>query len=294
MKNYTLYKSTINPLSHFSTTLKGDTFFGHICWAIVYKYGKNRLKELLSSYEKEPFIVVSDGFVSGYLPKPKMPSFLLGENPKNKKENRKKIWLSLQDLQKANFKNAKTDKEVGEDKKINVVRNSINYKAFKTDGDNFSPYSEFEVELTKKDIYFLVHKDFALESLNELLELLSDIGYGKDTTIGKGRFEFSKLQKVDIDFTGRYFITLSPSDIRDQKSYYETFVRFGKLGGDRANTNPFKKPLILADSGAVLEFDEEKECKYIGKAIKNISTYEDVVHQGYAITIPIGVKNEKV
>ena len=294
MKDYTLYKTTIKPLSNFSTVLKGDTFFGHICWAIVYRYGEDKLKELLKSYDLKPFIIVSDGFTSGYLPKPKMPSYLLGEDPKEKKENRKKIWLSLKDLQEAKFNNAKTAKEIGEDKELDIVRNSINYKAFKTDGEQFSPYSESEMKLTKKDIYFLLHKDFSLDLLNEILELLSEFGYGKDTTIGKGRFQFTKLEKVDIDFKGKYFMTLSPSDISGYKAYYENFVRFGKLGGNRANTNPFKKPLILADSAAVVMFDEQKECKYIGKAIKNISTYEDVVHQGYAITIPIGVKNEKI
>ncbi len=294
MKDYTLYKTTIKPLSNFSTTIKGDTFFGHICWAIVYGYGEDRLKELLQNYETEPFVVVSDGFTSGYLPKPKMPSYLLGEDPKEKKENRKKIWLSLNDLQEAKFANAKTANEIGDDKELDIVRNSINYKAFKTDGEQFSPYSESEMKLTKKDIYFLLHKNFSSESLNELLGLLSEAGYGKDTTIGKGRFEFSGLEKVDMDFRGKYFMTLSPSDISGYKAYYESFVRFGKLGGDRAHANPFKKPLILADSGAVVMFDEQKECKYIGKAIKNISTFEDVVHQGYAITIPIGVKNEKI
>ena len=60
-----LYKTTITPLSSFGTTLKGDTIFGHICWAICLK-NKNRLNELLKGYEKEPFLVISDAFVSGY------------------------------------------------------------------------------------------------------------------------------------------------------------------------------------------------------------------------------------
>ncbi len=294
MEDYTLYKTTIKPLSSFSTSLKGDTLFGQICWAIIYKYGEKRLEELLSSYDKEPFLIVSDGFAKGYLPKPKLPSFLLGEDPKDKKENRKKIWLSLSKLQDGDFLNAKTDKEVGEDSYINIVRNSINYKEFKTDGDSFSPYSEDETILKEKDIYFLLSKKFSKDELTDSLSLLSDIGYGKDTTIGKGRFEFDDLEEIDINFRGKYFLTLSPSDFSGVNGYYETFVRFGKLGGNRANTNPFKKPLILADSGAVVEFKEIKECRYIGQAIKNISTYDDVVHQGYAITIPIGVKNEKI
>ena len=152
-----LHKTTITPTSNFATPLQGDTIFGHICWAIQFKYGEDRLNELLKDYEKEPFLVVSDGFVSGFLPKPTMPSFLLGEDSDKKKENRKRVWLGFNDLIDANFTNAKTDKEVdNNDKTINLVRNSINYKTFKTDEKSFASYGVDEFCLSKKDIYFLL------------------------------------------------------------------------------------------------------------------------------------------
>ena len=107
-----LYKTTITPKSNFSSKLKADQLFGQFCWAIRYSLGEERLKELLSNYEQQPFIVFSDAFAKGFLPKPSLPSKLLNENAKEKKQNRKKIWLTLNQLQKGEFNKAKTDDEI--------------------------------------------------------------------------------------------------------------------------------------------------------------------------------------
>ena len=122
-----LYKTTITPISSFATPLKGDTLFGQICWAIRYIYKEDRLNSLLQNYDTEPFLIVSDGFASGYLPKPTLPSALLNESLKDKKINRKKIWLNPSDLQAGNFQNAQksSDIEYNFTKSISV-KNSIN------------------------------------------------------------------------------------------------------------------------------------------------------------------------
>jgi len=286
-----LYKTTITPTSNFATKLKGDTLFGQICWAISFEFGQERLKKLLDSYEKSPFLVVSDPFAKGYLPKPAMPSVYLHEDGLKKKENRKKIWLTYEQLRQGDFANAKTTKEVSsEDFDRVVVRNSINYQSFTTQGDDFAPYGDKESKVSPKDIYFLLGDEFGLDELTKALEFIGQMGYGKDATIGKGRFEFSELIEQDISFDGSTFMALNPfvpSNIPCVELFYEPFTRFGKTGASRANTNPFKKPIILADTGAVICFENKQNLQLIGKAIKDISSYEDVVHQGYSIVIPI-------
>lgn len=292
-----LYKTTITPTSNFATTLKGDTLFGQICWSIRYALGEDRLKTLLSEYENKPFLVVSDGFVEGYLPKPKMPSELLGEDSDAKKENRKKIWLTQKELLSGDFRSAKKDEEINHDKSISTMHNSINYKTFRTSDDgDFAPYGEKELKLGKKDIYFLLNEDeFSLEELKQAFDLLSQSGYGKDATIGKGRFEFDDFKAVENIKTSSTFMILSPfspKELECEKIYYEPFTRFGKLGAQRAFKNAFKnafkKPILLADTASVVHFSEKKSLQYIGKAIKNISdTHPDTVHQGYSIVLPI-------
>jgi CRISPR-associated protein Csm4 len=287
-----LYKTTITPISNFASSLKGDQLFGQMCWTVKFAFGESRLQELLSTYEEHPFLVVSDAFTHAHLPKPNLPSSFLNENPDLKKENRKKIWLTLDELQKGEFNSAKTDTEaLNSNKSSIIVRNSINYLT-STTGDGFDPYSEEEFALSQQDIYFLIDEErFGLSDLEESFKYLSKLGYGKDTTVGKGRFDFSSFEEVTLDKAqSSTYITLSPSSLQDinaKELFYTPFTRFGKLGYDRASKNAFKNPLVLSDTAAVVVFDDAQKYHYIGKAIKNISTYKDVVHQGYSIVIPI-------
>lgn len=294
-----LYKTTIIPKSNFATPLKGDTLFGHICWAIRYTLGEFRLNELLKSYQEKPFLIVSDGFVSGYLPKPTMPSIFLGENLEFKKENRKKIWLSLDDLQKGNFVNSKTNHETGCDaKKVVTIKNSINYLTFRTDNSGkFAPYALMESKIGKQDVYFLLNnKLLSLEELNNAVDFIAKSGYGKRASIGKGFFEYSFFEEVNIKRSSNAFMTLSPAVINRNEikdCFYEPFTRFGKHGGLLASKNPFKNPLLMADRGSVVVYEDICEKDYIGRAIFNHSKNSNTVHQGYAILIATEIKNAK-
>ncbi len=287
-----LYKTTLTPTSNFATTIKGDTLFGQICWMIRYAFKNERLELLLSNYEIAPFLVVSDGFAAGFIPKPSLPSKLLNENSDDKKINRKKIWLALSAFQNGEFNKAKTDNEINNVLKTKaVIKNSLNYKTFTTDDNGtFAPYAEEEIYLSPQDIYFLIDESrFTIEELKDIFAILSKVGYGKNSSIGKGFFEFSNLEEVKLNQTSKTFMTLSPAVLVEQNiktSYYEPFTRFGKHGANLANKNPFKKPLLMANSGAVVIFDEVYNKPYIGKAIKGHSDHSNTVHQGYAIVVP--------
>lgn len=286
-----LYKTTFTPTSNFATSLKGDTLFGQICWAIRYTFGNDKLENLLSNYETSPFLVVSDGFAKGYVPKPSLPSNLLGEDNDLKKENRKNIWLKIEELQNAEFSKARKDKDINYvDKSVAVVKNSLNYKTFTTDDSGkFSPYSEEETSLSPKDVYFLINENFSIDELTQTIKTLSLIGYGKNSSIGKGFFEFSDFEEIKINEKSKTFMTLSPSVLNSQdfkNTFYEPFTRFGKHGAG-LNANPFKKPILMANTSSVVIFENSYDKFYLGKAIKGHSTFENTVHQGYSIIIPL-------
>lgn len=289
-----LYKITITPTSDFATTLRGDTLFVQLCWAIVYKFGKEKLEVLLKTYrEDRPFLVVSDAFAKGYLPKPKMPSRFLSEKSEDKKLNRKKLWLTLDNLLNAEYNSAKRDDEI-QNSNTNMlnIHNALNYKSFHT-GDGFDPYSIESSTLSKRDIYILLDESqLSIEEFKELFKLLSEMGYGKKTTIGKGRFEYKDdIERVDLNHKAKTFMSLSPfspKDLEYKNIYYEPFTRFGKFGGSRATQNAFKKPILLADVASVIIFEKEQTNEYIGRAITGVSdSHRDAVHQGYSIVIPL-------
>lgn len=289
-----LYKTTITPLSSFGTTLKGDTIFGHICWAICLK-NKNRLNELLKGYEKEPFLVVSDAFVSGYFPKPTAPSTMLGENLADKKVNRKKVWLNWEDLQNGDFSLAKSDDELEKPMVTFLsIKNKINRLTFTTDGGDFAPYSMSEYMTVPQDVYFLLDTDkMNLDELKDAFSLVGKMGYGKKASIGKGRFEVGEFCEIESFFNenSNAFMTLSPSSLENfSEIYYEPFTRFGKHGASLASDKPFKSPVLLAQSGALIVPNDDEKTKiqkaaYIGKGIKGHSSHEESVQQGYAIVV---------
>jgi len=294
-----LYKVTLIPKSTFATHLKGDTFFGHLCWAVLFELGENRLNKLLNEYKKgNPFLIVSDGFAKNHLPKPSLPLRFLGET--DKKEARKKRWMTFENLKNGNYLDAKTNKDIGYIEEVyEVVKNSLNYNTFTTDSENFAPYGVKEININERDVYILIDENqISRDEIVRVLETFENLGYGKDVSSGKGRFEFEKeegkivLDSVEIDFESFVYMSLSPFVLNEnvEEAFYNIFVRFGKHGANRVHKNAFKKPVLMFDTASVIKLNENKT--FIGKAITNISTYKDTVHQGYSILIPIRIKDK--
>jgi len=141
------------------------------------------------------------------------------------------------------------------------------------------------------------------ERFLEAFDLFSEMGYGRKTTIGKGRFTYDPdaIETITIDASAASFMALSPFVPKgvDEAAtvYYEPFTRFGKFGGDRVHKNPFKKPVLMADAAGAILYDKPVSIAYVGQAIHGlteISEYDDTVHQGYAIVVPTGVDHAKI
>lgn len=276
-----LYKATIEPKSAFATSLKGDTLFGHLCWYLHFM-GED-LGKMMQNYEQEPPFVVSDAFFTGFLPKPKLPSSILGESMEQKKLNRKRRWVRYEDFVRGDFsKPCKLEDPVAQ-----RLHNSVDYRSSHTGGD-FSPFASKEYMPSQKEIYLLIKEAF-VEPVRKALVWMGIDGYGKDRTIGKGRFEVQAFEQIDFPPSNEYQMALSPLDPYGiEEIWYESFVRFGKLGMQRAATNPFKRPLVLADTAAVCKGMQNK--RYVGRGIRGVASWDDVVHQGYAILFCFGVK----
>jgi CRISPR-associated protein Csm4 len=65
--------------SPIRTAFQADTIFGHFCWALKYLRGEEKLNEFLSSYTEIPTLF-SNGFPSGFFPKPILPPLTTTES----------------------------------------------------------------------------------------------------------------------------------------------------------------------------------------------------------------------
>lgn len=277
-----LIKVKITPLSSFVTFPKGDTIFGHFAYH-SFMQGEKIFEKYL---EEEPKIIFSDILPDEYLYKPTLPLDAFGVDESDIKEFKKKSWIACEKLQSGTLNQAI---ELSFMKKNLKVRNSLNRVSFTTDDSGiFAPYSLEEITFVYQPvIYVLFDKTFTAKEIEDRLNEMGKNGFGKKGSIGKGHFkaeidkEFQGFQELESD----YYLTLSPTLLHNQKdiideAYYTPFHRFGKY---HSTTTPYKKPLLMADSGAVVKL--KKHQKYIGKAINNGIKTKSFV-QGYSIIVP--------
>jgi CRISPR-associated protein Csm4 len=142
---------------------------------------------------------------------------------------------------------------------------------------------------------------FIKKELNIIFEYIKTAGFGKDKSTGKGYFDFEIKEGIDLPQAENpnAFMTLS-SYIPDRKDpvkgYYQTFLKFGKLGGlyakgtPEVGGNPFKKPLIMFSAGSTF-YDSDFFCgKRYGSVLHNIHPNNKIRH--YALAFPIGIHLE--
>jgi CRISPR-associated protein Csm4 len=325
---------TLTPLSAFGTPLKGDTLFGQLCWAIRNRLGQESLNLCLKGYStNQPFAVVSDAFPEGYLPLPKLPScFYQLPAAEDRKAVKKLAWLPEAELQKpldewlCHAVNAKAI-ICGSDAHISTKHthvgatptsrlhtaslsekhphphNTINRETNTTGEDGFAPYSieqEWFVPGLRWTLYILL--DIARLSVEDCQRCLADIGafgFGKDASIGMGKFQIEGFhaRPLPAQSNANTCLTLAPCapqglGFDSRNSFYQLFTRFGRHGDIAVHQEgkPFKNPVLLAQTASVFS-THPPTSGFIGQGIGGngelSKTLTATVHQGYALVIGI-------
>jgi CRISPR-associated protein Csm4 len=299
---------TIRPLSPFGTPLAGDSLFGQLCWALALRRGKEGLEKALAGYDSGmPFAVVSDGFPSGLLPRPTLPAELVESgpsDPKLRKQIRNLKWLpsSQANLPVRDW----VQKAVVGDAGMLAARtqNTINRHTGTTGRGIFAPRQVEQIVFkpeTRLDIH-TVH-DPAHVSTDELQGLLTDIGlsgFGRDASTGLGKFEVECVNSKPAPGDFLHAMTLAPcapdaSTLDETGCWWQPVTRFGRHGSTAAlgaGGGPFKRPVLLARTGAVLKWHSVQSSLFhgtgLGGASRPISgVIPGTVHQGYAPVIPL-------
>ncbi len=285
----------ITPLSSFGTYPKGDTLFGQI---LAYLFlNKEDNKDILNMFNDyldggEPKLIISDMMPYGYVYRPILPRDCFKSSDVeglDKKKLRKKKFITLSNLQNGNLDLCE---EIDFMNDTAIVRNSINRMTFTTDDDTFSPYGEEEKVLYRELWMFILVESSIKEKTLETIIDIGKYGFGKDANIGKGVFSVEPLRECWEEIESPYYMSLSPTLLTDTniaQSWYEPFTRFGKYGLHHSHTNPFKKPILMADSGAVVKL--EKKNSFFGACLNN-GTASKISHlQGYSLAIPFKIKD---
>jgi CRISPR-associated protein Csm4 len=301
-----ILKFTLRPLSAFATPLAGDTLFGQLCWEARERLGEARLRQLLDRYvDGRPFLVVSDGFPSGLLPRPTAPDFALGldpADPAKRKQARTHRWLPAggADEPITRWINRATSAESTKPRVL--TQNTINRYTGTTGEGQFAPRqvdrSFFDAK-ARIDVYAVIDERFSSDTLHQLLTDVGNHGFGRDATAGLGKFEVE--QAVEAPRPRRasgHWLTLAPCQPNPDElvaagCHYTPLTRFGRHGNIAAvMAQPFKRPLLMIATGALLKSRELARWSFHGCGLGGSgnpvsSVIPDTVHQGYAPVLPL-------
>jgi len=292
-------KLTVKLKSGLLTKLQSDIIFGHFCWRLKELSGKGKLEEFIQLYAEGKLVfTISDGFLQKndevFFPKPLIstPFKLKGENKRNRinsflkqKEAKSRTFITAEQLNyflKGDYVSYDDSfeflhiKEIAlpvlkEDLRVSV---EIDRETFASKEHNLFSYNP---AYTDPDTTFAVlvkildpdkFEEFQCENI---LKSVFEIGYGKKKSSGYGEFEvidFSVYDRFSEPGESNGFIVLGnylkSSGDKCTDGYYETNVKYGKLGEELSKSaNPFKSPVIFFTAGSCFFSDEKKE--YYGR-----------------------------
>ena len=305
----TRYCVQIHPLSPFASAMTGGMLFGHVAWSVREAFGEERLTALLEGYcSGRPFAVLSDAFPHGFVPVPAVPAHVWrrAESVKDRKRLKSLKWLPVEALCKSPIawqKEARDNIGVSATQEGPFVRevwrthNSISRLTGTTGEGPFAPYDVSANVFARGqtlDLYVdLDEERLSADELKGLLEAVGGFGFGRDASTGAGKFDVAAMAKLPENAPSRGWLALSASapsgcGFDGDLSFYRSITYFGRHGNVRANEGtPFKKPIVLADTGAFFWCAEPRAMQWTGKGIFGHSAYADAVHQGYAPLLPV-------
>lgn len=317
----TPYRVRIRPLSAFGTRPLGDTLFGQLCWALRNRHGGDRLGEALAGYTKgQPYAVVSDALPPGYWPRPALPGACFDEVGEDRKAVKKRAWLPAGAFAvpvREWLAHCKTPGEAPGAAPASHPQphNTLNRETGTTGTGQFAPYAMDQWWFDQKpkpageappgirlDIYVVLDEErLSATDLRTLLNDMGAVGFGRDASIGLGKFAVEgDLEPVELPNQpdADAWLTLAPSapqggGFDPGRSFYQPFTRFGRHGdiGVHLPGGPFKAPVLLAQTGAVLTPRAFAPRLFVGRGLGGdgslSKTIPGTVHQGYAPALGI-------
>ena len=308
-------KFTLRPLSAFGTPLAGDTFFGHLCWTLAMRRGEPGLTALLDGYTGgRPYAVLSDAFPSGVLPKPTLPDAVagLGETKASeRKALRRRAWLPAGGATLPLAQWLATAVDLSSGMTTVLTQNTINRLTNTTGRDAFAPRQveqlAFAVDITL-DLY-AVHDDARLSG-DDLCSALQDMGaggFGRDASAGLGKFEIVGVEESALTPLEPYRVAMAlapcafdPRQVDADHTYWLPLTRFGRHGNVAAlggAGGPFKRPLMMARTGAVIACRAASRAPFHGSGLGGSGrplsgVIPATVHQGYAPVVPLNLEQQ--
>ncbi|MGO9569893.1 MAG: type III-A CRISPR-associated RAMP protein Csm4 [Desulfomonilaceae bacterium] len=304
MSDYRDYRLDVKLLSPVGTPWQSDTIMGHLAWCVGLRDGESSLKAFLEPFlEADPLFVVSDGFPSGLLPRPFFPlvqergEMSIEQSALAKKRTEAPL-LSTEDFEAVRRGMGDLCAPVDSPwRTFEMLHAVIDRTTFSTEGQgNIYTTSSQALDLKSSVISVYVRaKEQAAESIKDLFEYLSSIGFGRDKSTGSGEFRvvgFSECDLFALFPNADGFISLStfvPGSSDPTEGFWKLHVKRGKLGEGTGQGNPFKRPLIQFLPGSAF-FTDGMPAPWYGRVVERIAPgMTEAVQICYCFAVPCGI-----
>ena len=302
MEEYNDYRITIKPAGSIGTPWQSDTVFGHLVWLVAMKEGNDAAQSFLEPFlDGDPPFILSDGFPGECLPVPMVDYGGTVSHAHSFEEYvRFKKTKKAQFITTDSFTQARKDKNLRSGfinepySTVEILHASLNRNTNST-GDGGQLFSTHETFLEK------IHKTFSVYTrckqgedimIRDLFGRLSMTGYGRDKSTGTGAFDIESIEPFDgfspIDGSDG-FISLSsfvPAENDPTDGRWRMRIKRGFLGEQAGSGNPFKRPLIQFEPGAVFKTETEPKPWY-GRIVGGISPgMPEAVQNCMSIAVP--------
>lgn len=275
------FRLRLDAFSPFGTPPTSGTLFGQLCWVFRSRRGRDALLVWLGRLPAEPFLL-SDLLPAGHLPKPLLaPASPQEGRAEDRKALKRRRYLPLEAwgrLRQAASADAlaralrSTDGILAEDPPwlapARVPHNRIDRRSGHTPAegegglwfadDLWPQVARDGPRFLEADLY--VRSALPAVDLAAMLAELGTWGFGRDASIGRGRFAVEGWENaaalLDPPAGGGAvrMLSLSQGVITPnmQQARWARFVLFGKVGREMtaAGLRPWKLPLVLAGAGA--------------------------------------------
>lgn len=317
----TTFRVSFETLSSVRTPFHSDTIFGHFCWAIRFIFGEDKLKKWLEDYSHSPTLI-SNAFPEKLFPRPLCKPLPFEEIKKLFPTDSTFTDIDLlMEMKKIKKIRLITEEWFWENQQklsprilLTYLRENQREMSF-TSETMLIPHNRFdrvtgraaegglydfeETFYSKADNthlkwwFFIQTQTLTKDEIEKILNYIAWNGFGADNSSGKGVLKILNLKEFNIPPCPSANAILSlanfyPSSPECLNGYYNLITKFGKLGGAFASGyNPFKKPVIMIEAGAIIIDPNYSPEKHYGCLVSNVHTNSSIKQYGYAFPISV-------
>lgn len=295
------YRLTLKLLAPLGTPLQSDTLFGHLCWQAAYGGWPGGAEAFLQPFrDREPPFVLSDGFPSGYLPRPlawhtqQEASQVLADYAQSKRLGRARFVTEGDFLRlcrgDAPWETHRWTAEPWQSSQMLHAAIDRNTGTTSGTGNLYLTSGQLPRVGTRAVVYVRCRPE-VLEPLTGLLRRVAETGYGKDKSVGMGAFQVEAVEPWD-QFAppegANGFVVLSsftPKAGDPTEGFYRLRTKYGRLSEIVPSGNPYKRPLLQIEPGACFRTEGPPQPFY-GRLVTGVAPGDDrAVQCGYTLAV---------